>query len=81
MVVGRTMAEHDLLSGQALGVLVADHEEGMEALLEGARILRSDARHAQAVLDGLEHYHFLEEIQLPPIVSEAASGGSGEENP
>jgi len=54
-----------MLSGDTLGVVVANHSPELEKLKGSPRILFSGREHAWGIIDGLRHFNFLGETRIP----------------
>jgi sucrose-phosphate synthase len=65
LVAGDSGNDIDMLSGDTLGVIVGNHDPEMKSLQGKARIIFADGRYAAGILEGIDHYHFLDEIQIP----------------
>lgn len=65
LVAGDSGNDVDMLTGDTLGVVVANHTEELESLRGRPRIHFADRPHAWGVLDGIEHYRFLGDIRIP----------------
>lgn len=65
LVVGDSGNDEEMLHGDTLGVVVASHSPELEKLRGKSRIYFSEGKYAKGILDGLGHYHFLSEIQVP----------------
>lgn len=83
LVVGRTGIDEDMLRGDTLGVVVADHSPELRGLRERPRVYFSEATGVSAVIDGIDHYDFLGEIRVDDdtgadaLRASAGDGGEG----
>lgn len=58
LVAGDSGNDTDMLTGELLGVIVANYED-MEHLKGRRRVYFSDKKHAAGIIDGIYHYNFL----------------------
>jgi sucrose-phosphate synthase len=65
LVAGDSGNDADMLSGDTLGVVVGNHTDELEQLRGHPRIYFAEGHHAWGVLEGIDHYDFLGEIQVP----------------
>jgi len=65
LVAGDSGNDADMLSGDALGVVVANHTVELEELRGHPRIYFADGAHAWGVIEGIEHYDFFGRIRVP----------------
>lgn len=79
LVAGDSGNDADMLSGDALGVVVGNHTSELERLRGHHRVYFADGHHAWGVLEGIEHYDFFGEIRPDPI-SEPDSGTDPDED-
>ncbi|MCG6954780.1 MAG: HAD-IIB family hydrolase [Gemmatimonadetes bacterium] len=63
LVAGDSGNDADMLSGDTLGVVVANHTDELEALRDHPRVYFSPHPHAAGVVDGIEYYDFFEAIR------------------
>ena len=63
LVAGDSGNDADMLSGETLGVVVANHTDELEMLRDHPRVYFSPHPHAAGVVDGIEHYDFFEAIR------------------
>ncbi|MBN1300735.1 MAG: HAD-IIB family hydrolase [Melioribacteraceae bacterium] len=59
LVGGDSGNDEDMLTGELLGVVVANHTEDLEKLRGRRRIYFSEQSHANGVTDGIKYYNFL----------------------
>jgi sucrose-phosphate synthase len=65
LVVGDSGNDSDMLSGDALGVVVSNHTPELESLRGASRIHFALGDHAWGILEGIERYDFFDNIQIP----------------
>jgi sucrose-phosphate synthase len=65
LVAGDSGNDADMLSGETLGVVVANHTPELEGIRGRPRIHFAAGRHGWGVLEGIRHYRFFGEIQIP----------------
>ncbi|HSM61749.1 MAG TPA: PfkB family carbohydrate kinase [Longimicrobiales bacterium] len=65
LVAGDSGNDADMLSGDTLGVVVANHTPELETLRGNPRIYFTEAPHAGGILEGIEHYDFFGAIEVP----------------
>jgi sucrose-phosphate synthase len=65
LVAGDSGNDADMLAGETLGVVVANHTRELEALRGQPRVYFADTDHAWGVLEGIRHYDFLDTIHVP----------------
>jgi sucrose-phosphate synthase len=65
LVVGDSGNDEEMLLGDTLGVVVANHTPELNKLQGKSRIYFAKGNYAAGILEGLEHYHFLDEITIP----------------
>ncbi|MEZ6091806.1 MAG: HAD-IIB family hydrolase [Pirellulaceae bacterium] len=65
LVAGDSGNDAGMLLGRTLGVVVANHGPEMKRLRNRPRIYFAEASHARGILEGIEYYHFLENIVIP----------------
>jgi len=81
LVVGRTGIDEDMLRGDTLGVVVADHSPELSGLRDRPRVHFVSTHGITAVLEGMDHYDFLGAIRAedpPADVMAAKAGDEGE---
>lgn len=59
LVCGDSGNDDGMLRGDTLGVVVGNHSPELEKLRGCKQIYFSNYRHAQGIIDGMEHYHFI----------------------
>ena len=62
LVAGDSGNDEEMLRGDVLSVVVANHSEELECLRDHSRLLFADRPHAWGVLDGIEYFDFLGRI-------------------
>ncbi|MEQ9825809.1 MAG: HAD-IIB family hydrolase [Puniceicoccaceae bacterium] len=65
LIVGDSGNDEEMLKGQTLGVVVANHSSELNKLKGHGRILFAKGAHAWAILEGIDYYHFLGDIVIP----------------
>jgi sucrose-phosphate synthase len=65
LVAGDSGNDADMLSGETLGVVVANHTPELEEIRGRPRIHFADGRHGWGILEGIRHYRFFDQIQIP----------------
>lgn len=63
LVAGDSGNDMDMLSGETLGVVVANHSPEMEVLRDYPRVHFAEGAHARGVLEGIDHYDFFGTIR------------------
>ena len=77
LVAGDSGNDADMLSGDTLGVVVGNHTDELEGLRGQPRIYFAEGTHAWGVIEGLDHYDFLGEVQVPePEHGDVVTDGS-----
>ena len=66
LVAGDSGNDADMLSGDALGVVVGNHTAELEELRGSHRVYFSERDHAWGILDGIDHYDFFGAIRPDP---------------
>jgi len=61
LVAGDSGNDEDMLSGNTLGVVVGNYSPELESLQGMPLIHFAEGCHARGILEGIDHYHFLEE--------------------
>lgn len=65
LVAGDAGSDEDMLSGETLGVVVANHSPELEKLRGRERIYFSEQECAAGILEGMHYYDFLGAIRMP----------------
>jgi len=63
LVAGRSGNDVEMLTGNTLAVVVGNRDEELEALRGEPRIFFASACHAAGILEGMDHYDFLDQIK------------------
>jgi sucrose-phosphate synthase len=62
LVAGDAGGDEDMLSGNTLGVVVGNYSSELEKLRGKPRVYFAEGSHARGILEGIEHYGFLDEV-------------------
>jgi sucrose-phosphate synthase len=65
LVAGDSGNDWDMLSGDTLGVVVSNHTPELERLRGRPRVHFAKSAHARGILEGIDWYHFLNDIRIP----------------
>jgi len=65
LVAGDSGNDADMLSGETLGVVVANHTPELEEIRGRPRVHFAERKHGWGVLEGIRHYDFLNRIRIP----------------
>jgi sucrose-phosphate synthase len=65
LVVGDSGNDEEMLLGDTLGVVVGNHSPELARLRGKARIYFAKGAYAKGILEGLEYYQFLSDIEVP----------------
>ncbi len=65
LVAGDSGNDEDMLSGNTLGVVVGNYSKELEKLRGRPRVYFAEAGHAAGIIEGIEHYNFLDTITIP----------------
>ena len=65
LVAADSNNDAEMLCGNALGVVVGNHDPELERLRNQPRVYFAAGDYAWGVLEGIDHYHFLNEIRIP----------------
>lgn len=60
LVAGDSGNDEEMLRGDTLGVVVGNHQPELDALRGEGRIYFAEGSHARGILEGIEHYGFLD---------------------
>ncbi|MBX2810519.1 MAG: HAD-IIB family hydrolase [Myxococcales bacterium] len=72
LTAGDSGNDEDMLRGNTLGVVVGNHDPDLHHLREEPRIYFAQGTHARGILEGIEHYRFLDEsASRIPLASSA----------
>lgn len=72
LVVGDSGNDEEMLLGDTLGVVVANHSPELARLRGKSRIYFANGNYAVGILEGLKHYHFLSDITIPEEPQQAS---------
>jgi sucrose-phosphate synthase len=64
-VAGDSTNDEEMLKGDTLAVVVANHDDALDKLKNNERIYFASTTNAWGVLEGLEYYNFLKKIRVP----------------
>lgn len=64
LVAGDSGNDVEMLTGNTLGVVVGNHDPELEALRDDPRIYFAQGHYAWGILEGIDHYNFLGNIQV-----------------
>ena len=70
MVVGDSGNDEEMLLGDTLAVVVANHSPELAKLKGKHRIYFSPGKYAEGICDGIQHYNFFDAIHVPVDDSE-----------
>ncbi len=70
LVAGDSGHDADMLTGETLGVVAGHQTSELDALAGRRRVYFAEGRHGWGVLEGIDHYHFFDDIQSDPEVTE-----------
>jgi sucrose-phosphate synthase len=65
LVAGDSGNDEGMLLGRTLGVVVANHSKELNRLRKCPRVYFAKASHARGILEGIQYYNFLGEIEIP----------------
>lgn len=65
LVAGDSGNDEEMLAGNTLGVVVGNYSRELEKLRRFPRVYFAEAHHARGIIEGVEYYNFLEDIQIP----------------
>ncbi len=65
LVAGDSGNDEDMLAGETLGVVVGNHSAELDKLRGRPRIYFAEASHAHGILEGIAHYDFFGDINVP----------------
>jgi sucrose-phosphate synthase len=66
-----------MLSGKTLGVVVGNHDPELDKLRGQPHVFFAQGHHAWGILEGIEHYGFLERIRVPDWAETSNAQGVG----
>ena len=70
-VAGDSGNDEEMLLGDTLAVVVANHSVELERLKGKSRIFFAQRPHAEGIMEGLTFYNFLDEIRIPEELNES----------
>ena len=73
LVAGDSGNDEEMLSGNTLGVVVGNYSPELEPLRSRPRIYFAEAGYARGIMEGMEHYHFLDATCIPEYVTRGLS--------
>jgi sucrose-phosphate synthase len=76
LVAGDSGNDADMLTGNTLGVVVANHAPEIEHLRTAPRVYFARAPYAAGVLEGIDHYDFFGSIRIPQEDEETGERGA-----
>lgn len=65
LVAGDSGNDAGMLTGRTLGVVVGNYSPELERLRKKPRVYFAENSHARGILEGIEHYNFLQNIVIP----------------
>jgi sucrose-phosphate synthase len=65
LVCGDSGNDEDMLRGNTLGLVVNNYSEELEKLRGEPRIYFAEKQYAEGIIEGIEHYNFLDNITIP----------------
>lgn len=65
LVAGDSGNDEGMLRGRTLGVVVGNYSPELEKLRQLPRIYFAEGSHARGIMEGIEYYHFLDQIVIP----------------
>ncbi len=68
LVVGDSGNDEEMLLGDTLAVVVGNHSAELDKLKNKPRIYFAEGKYAQGIIEGLDHYKFLGDIEVPEAV-------------
>ncbi|NLX12715.1 MAG: HAD-IIB family hydrolase [Phycisphaerales bacterium] len=71
LVAGDSGNDEEMLTGNALGVVVGNYDSELEKLRENPTIFFAQGHYAWGIIEGIEHYDLLGEIRVPPANRDA----------
>jgi sucrose-phosphate synthase len=79
LVAGDSGNDEDMLTGNTLGVVVANYSPELAHLRGAPRIYFAERAYAGGIIEGIEHYDFLGDIRIPPDEEMPAEGEQSQE--
>jgi sucrose-phosphate synthase len=65
LIVGDSGNDAEMLTGNTLGVVVGNYSKELEPLRRRPRLYFAQRHHAGAIIEGIEYYHFMDQIVIP----------------
>ena len=65
LVAGDAGNDEEMLRGNTLGVVVANHGKELERLRGRSRIYFAEGAHARGLIEGIDYYSFFDHVQIP----------------
>ena len=65
LVAGDSGNDEEMLLGDTLAVVVANHSSELDHLRGKSRLYFAEHSYAEGILEGIEHYNFIDAIRLP----------------
>lgn len=65
LIAGDSGNDEEMLKGNTLGVVVANHSKELNRLKKYSRVYFSQASHARGIIEGIHYYNFLDTIEIP----------------
>lgn len=65
LVVGDSGNDEEMLLGDTLGIVVGNHSPELTRLRGKSRVYFAKGHYARGIIEGLAHYHFLEDVTIP----------------
>ena len=65
LVIGDSGNDEEMLLGDTLAVVVANHSAELDKLRGKPRIYFANSKYANGILEGIDYYHFLNDIVIP----------------
>jgi hypothetical protein len=67
--VGASGSDEEMLTGETMGVVVANHSPELERLRGRDRIHFARASYAAGILEGMAHYGFLDRVYASDVIN------------
>ncbi len=65
LIAGDSGNDEEMLSGNTLGVVVGNYSKELEKLRRYPRVYFAEACHARGIIEGVQYYNFLDQIEIP----------------
>jgi sucrose-phosphate synthase len=72
LAAGDSGNDEEMLTGNTLGVVVGNHDAELDAIRGTPRVYFAEGEYAWGILEGIEHYDFLDSIRIPDLESQPA---------